>query len=82
MARNDRLAHFGVHIRLAGRGSFVNCLRFLHALRSEFLDVGVLSIALEGTPSDRAPTATFEFRLKWHTTATAATAAGAAPGDA
>jgi hypothetical protein len=57
-----------VPIRLAGRGSFGNCLRFLHSLRGEFLDVGVLSVVLEGNPSDRSPTASFELRLKWHTT--------------
>jgi hypothetical protein len=64
-----------VPIRLAGRGSFVHCLKFLHSLRKEFLDVGVLSVALEGNPGDRAPAASFEFRLKWHTTADTALAA-------
>lgn len=55
-----------VTLRLSGRGSYQNCVRFLHRLRKEMPYHTVAGIEISAPPSSAEPTAGFNFHLIWH----------------
>ncbi len=55
-----------VPISVAGKGTFTNCVAFLHQLRSRLPDTGVSALELTGNPSDPAGPAGFRFELLWY----------------
>jgi Tfp pilus assembly protein PilO len=55
-----------VPIRLAGTGSYAECSRFMHALRSELRDIGVAGFDLRGEPEAPDKPPTFAFTLVWY----------------
>ena len=67
-----------VPIRLAGTGSFPQCAAFLHELRSEMPDTGVIAFDLSGSPDRPGQPTSFRFDLVWF----AAPAGGADAADA
>ena len=55
-----------VPIRLAGTGTYVTCLDFLHRLHRVSPDTGVSGLELGGSPSERGGEAQFRFELLWY----------------
>ena len=55
-----------VPIRLGGRGTYAECSRFLHALRTELRDMGVAGFDLRGEPEAPDKPPTFVFTLVWY----------------
>lgn len=56
-----------VELRIAGRGTYQDCTRFLSRLHGERRDMTVTTISLAGQPGGESPTGTFTFTLSWHT---------------
>jgi len=54
-----------VPIQLTGRGTFPNAARFLHRLRKELPDAGVVFLDLRGVRGDPGE-AEFQFRIEWY----------------
>jgi Tfp pilus assembly protein PilO len=55
-----------VGLRLSGRGSYRNCVRFVQRLRKEMPQTTVAGIEMSGSPSSTEPTISFSFQLVWH----------------
>ncbi len=55
-----------VPITVAGKGTFTNCVGFLHQLRSRLPDTGVSALELTGNPSEPTAPAGFRFELLWY----------------
>lgn len=55
-----------VPIKLAGKGTYVDCTGFLHRLSQAFPDTGVSSFNLEGDPGGPGRAAKFSFELLWY----------------
>ena len=62
--RAEQAVHYEtVPIHIAGKGTYRECVAFLHCLRKVFPDTGVASLDLAGAP---ATASVFQFGLKWH----------------
>ncbi|MBT8484519.1 MAG: hypothetical protein HKO59_00470 [Phycisphaerales bacterium] len=63
-----------VNIRLTGRGSFSECVRFLHRLHTMLPDVEAVGFELTGNPSTPTAAPSFRFDLAWYAAPTVASA--------
>jgi Tfp pilus assembly protein PilO len=55
-----------VAIHLAGAGTYADGARFLHALRTDLRDTGIVGFELRGEPEAPDKTPTFSFHLLWY----------------
>jgi len=57
-----------VPITLAGKGTYVTCVTFLHRLHEAYPDTGLASMVLQNASEDPAgpPAARFRFELLWY----------------
>lgn len=55
-----------VPIRITGVGTFKSCALFLHHLRQEFPDTGLLTLEIAGDPSSDEVQLRFSFDLVWY----------------
>lgn len=55
-----------VPIRITGAGTFKACALFLHYLRQEFPDTGLLTLEIAGDPSSEEVPLRFAFDLVWY----------------
>ena len=55
-----------IPIVLSGTGTFQSCTKFLHVLREQFPDTGVVSVDLSDNPGDPTVKTSFKFNLSWY----------------
>ena len=60
-------------IHLAGTGTFPGCASFLHGLRADFPDTGVVGMDLRGEPEQTDKPARFVLDLAWYASRAAST---------
>jgi Tfp pilus assembly protein PilO len=63
-----------VPIHMAGNGTYRQCAAFLHRLREQFPDTGVLWFELTGGDAKSLGLGAFRVELQWHASAVAQTA--------
>lgn len=61
-----------VPVELSGSGSYPGCTAFLHSLREQLPDTGVVSFELTGNPGRAAERGRFRFNLVWYAALAAA----------
>lgn len=61
--KNAKLSR--IPIRMAGRGSFIECVSFLEAMHREFRDVAVRSVRLKAVPDAGGVGAELQVELAW-----------------
>jgi Tfp pilus assembly protein PilO len=55
-----------IPIHLSARGSYRNCLKFLHEIHANFLDIGVKAFRLSAVSVDGTATLGAQFDLVWY----------------
>lgn len=70
-----------VPIRLAGRGSYAACTRFLHDLKRQFPDTGIVGFELRSEPDSPDKPPYFSFNLLWYAAPAAPPAPAARAGE-
>lgn len=56
-----------MHIKLTGTGTYQSCTKFMHSLRSNFPDTGLISWQITDSKAQSGVLAKFELDLLWHT---------------
>ena len=67
LATTEAADYVAVPILIAGSGTYPNCAKFLHRIRTRFPDTAVRSFeTTNNSASPDSPSATFQFELVWH----------------